>query len=165
MKLAETTYDNRETGCCALVDPARWDGRTLRWEDRPFLRDHVRAFFHIPVDFGSVAARCHAAVEAAGAYPEEPFWLSDEVSKWRSDLYLALSDDIPGADVAHLSGTFVTRVFEGPYRDVGRWMQAMRDQLAGQGRTAGKIYFFYATCPRCAKHFGVNRVVLFAQVA
>jgi len=165
MRLAETTYDNRETGCCAPVDPARWDGRTFHWEGQPFLRDRVRAFLHIPLNFGAVAARSHAIVEAAGAYPDEPFWLSDEVSKWRSDLYIALDRTVPGADVTTLSGTFLTRVFEGPFKDAGRWMAAMGEYVESQGHTVGKIYFFYATCPRCAKRFGVNRVVLFAQVA
>lgn len=27
-----------------------------------------------------------------------------------------------------------------------------------------KLYFFYATCPKYAKHFGQNHVVLFGQV-
>lgn len=165
MKLAETTYDNHETGCCAPVDPARWDGRTLHWEERPFVRDRIRSFFHVPLNFGAVAARCHAAVEAVEGYPEEPFWLSDEVSKWRSDFYLSVDRPVLGAETVTLSGTFLTRVFEGPYRDAGRWIRAMREHVESQGYRPVKILFFYATCPRCAKHFGKNQVVLFAQVA
>ena len=34
-----------------------------------------------------------------------------------------------------------------------------------QGRTPVKTYFFYTTCPNCAKHYGKNYVIGLAQVA
>ena len=108
--------------------------------------------------------RAHAAVEAAGAYPEFPFWLSDEVSPWGSDLYVAVDREVPEAETARLDGTFLTKVFEGPFRDVGRWVGEMKEHVAGQGHQTRKVFFFYATCPKCAKRFGKNQVVLFAQV-
>ena len=43
MKLAETHYNNSETGCCARLDVAKWDGKTFTWKDKPFLKDHMRA--------------------------------------------------------------------------------------------------------------------------
>jgi len=72
--------------------------------------------------------------------------------------------EIPGVETVRLDGTFLTRVFEGPFRNAGRWIEEMNEHLAAQGRRPRKIYFFYATCPKCAKHFGRNQVVLFAQV-
>ncbi len=164
MKLAETKYDNRVTGCCADVDPAEWDGRTLTWTDQRFVKDTIRAFFHVPLNFGAVVTRTHAAIEKAEAYPERPLWLSDEVSPWRSDLYLQVDRDVPGAETVTLSGTFVTKVFEGPFRDAGKWAEAMRARVAAEGREMKGLYFFYAICPKCAKHYGHNRVVLFARV-
>ena len=82
MKLEQTNYDNSETGCCARLDTKLWDERELEWEDKPFLKDHIRSFLHIPLNFGSVISRDHAVVQQAEAYPEEPFWLTDEVSPW-----------------------------------------------------------------------------------
>lgn len=164
MKLAETKYDNAETGCCAKLDVALWDGKELSWQDKPFLKDRVRAFLHIPLNFGAVITRDHEAIEGAGAYPEHPLWLSDEASPWRSDLFVAIDGDVPGASVEKLSGTFLTRVFEGPYHHAGRWMREMDEYVRAQGRQVKKTYFFYATCPKCAKKLGKNHVVLFAQV-
>jgi hypothetical protein len=164
MKLAETRYDNRETGCCAPVDPARWDGQTLSWKGKRFLKSHVRALFHVPLNFGTVVRRTHAAIESAEAYPEEPFWLSDERSPWGSDLYVAVDREMPDTETVTLDGTFLTKTFEGPFRNAGRWMEEMTEHVAARGREPRKIYFFYATCPKCAKHFGRNQVVLFAQV-
>ena len=165
MKLTDTKYDNHETGCCADLDPATWDNRTFTWTGKPFVKNHMRAFLHIPLNFGAVVGRTQAAVEKAEAYPEQPFWLSDEASPWRSDFYVAVDRDVPGVEMTTLSGTFLTKVFEGPFRDAGTWVKAMRQHIAAQGREVLKLYFFYATCPRCAKRFGHNRVVLFAQVA
>lgn len=164
MKLAETNYDNAETGCCARLDPAAWDGRELTWDEKPFLRDHIREFLHIPLNYGSVISRDHAAIEDAGAYPEEPFWLTDEVSPWGADIYTAVDGDVPGVEIEKMSGTYLTKVFEGPYRKVGEWVKEMEGFVTGQGREMHKVYFYYATCPKCAKRFGQNHVVLFAQV-
>ncbi len=165
MRLTEARYDNRLTGCCAELDVARWDGGRVTWKDKPFVRDHVRSFLHLPLNFGAVMKRDHAAIEAATAYPEEPLWLSDEVSPWRSDLYVAVDRDVPGTRVERLSGTFLTKVFEGPYRDAREWMRAMEDYVHGKGEEVEKMYIFYATCPKCAKRLGKNQVVLFAKLS
>ncbi|MCC7383332.1 MAG: hypothetical protein IT384_15960 [Deltaproteobacteria bacterium] len=164
MRLAQAHYDNAETGCCARLDTKLWDGRELAWKDKPFLKDHIRAFLHVPLNFGSVIRRDHERVEQAEAYPEEPFWLTDEVSPWGSDVLLALDRAIPGAEIENLSGKFLTKVFEGPYRNAGKWAHEMEAYVSGKGERLKKLYFYYATCPRCAKQFGKNQVVLFAQV-
>jgi hypothetical protein len=64
-----------------------------------------------------------------------------------------------------LSGTFSTQVYEGPYRQAGKWVADMRQHMADQGQPVEKIYFGYTTCPRCAKAYGKNYVILFAQHA
>lgn len=164
MKLEEAKYDNSETGCCARLDTEFWDGRDFEWKDQLFLKTHVRAFLHIPLNFGSVMGRAHAKVREAEAYPERPLWLTDEVSAWGSDVYLELDREIPGSQTARLSGRFLTKVFEGPFRAAGEWAKAMQEHVIAKGEQLKKLYFYYATCPKCAKRFGKNQVVLFAQV-
>ena len=165
MKLAETNYDNSETGCCARLDPALWDEKEVTWQDKPFLRDHIREFLHVPLNYGSVISRDNAAIDQASAYPEDPLWLTDEVSPWGSDIYLAVDRDVPGMPVEKISGTFLTKTFEGPYRHAGTWAHAMEEYVRSQGKDLERMYFYYATCPKCAKELGENRVVLFAKVA
>ncbi len=165
MRLADTNYDNSETGCCARVDMATWNEREISWHDKLFLKDHVRAVMHIPLNMGSVMARDQKAIEDAAAYPEDPLWLSDEVSPWGSVMYVAINHPVPGAETVKLSGKFLTKVFEGPYRDVGKWLKEMDAYVSGKGYETTRHLFFYATCPHCAKHFGKNQVVLFSQVA
>jgi hypothetical protein len=40
----------------------------------------------------------------------------------------------------------------------------MKQLVSREGKHLRKLYFFYTTCPRCAKHFGKNYVVAFAEV-
>ena len=72
---------------------------------------------------------------------------------------IAVAAEVPGAEMIHLSGDFLTKVFEGPYRDAPKWCAAMSEYVARNGGASGTQYFFYTTCPRCAKHYGKNYVV------
>jgi hypothetical protein len=164
MRLEESAYDNSVTGCCADLDPVSWDEKELHWKDKPFLKDHIRAFLHMPLNFGSVISRDHALIQDNAAYPMDPLWLTEEVSPWGSDIHVAVEREIPGANIVRMSGTFLTKVFEGPYRDAGKWASAMESYVARKGHEIDKLYFYYATCPKCAGKLGRNRVVLFAKV-
>ncbi len=90
--------------------------------------------------------------------------LVDENSLWGADVYISVSKAIPGAEMATISGTFLTKVFEGPYKDAGKWASQMRDYVKSKTRDLKKLYFFYTTCPKCAKFYGKNYTVLLAQV-
>jgi hypothetical protein len=84
-------------------------------------------------------------IEAEGATPGEMMVLSDENSLWGADVYIAVSKDMPGARMTTLSGTFVARVFEGPYRNMKRWIAGMKTIVGDKGRELCKMYFFYTT--------------------
>jgi hypothetical protein len=90
--------------------------------------------------------------------------LTDEKSLWGSDIYIDVTKDVPGAEMATISGTFLTKVFEGPYKDIGKWLKEMQEFVKSRGKETKKLYFSYTTCPKCAKAYGKNYVVLFAQV-
>lgn len=83
---------------------------------------------------------------------------------WGADVFIHVLQDVLGARMASLSGTFLSKVFEGPYRLVHQWMKTMKAYVTAQGKRHGKMYCCYTTCPRCAKKYGKNYVVLLAQV-
>lgn len=151
------------TGCCPRFDPAAWDGKEIHWQDKLFVRDRVRSFFHVPLDFGGVMKRNMKAIEAAGAADPDNVTLSDENSLWGADVYIGVSKEVPGARLQRLSGTFSAKVFEGPYSRVGKWHKEMCALMKQRGRPPKKIYSWYTTCPRCAKAYGKNYVVLMAE--
>ena len=43
-------------------------------------------------------------------------------------------------------------------------IKVMNDFIKSKGKEAKKLYFFYTTCPKCAKVYGKNYTVLLAQV-
>ena len=151
--------------CCSKFDPQPWDGKELQWQGRRFVKDRVRSFLHIPLNFGAVMTRNVGQIEAADARPEAMVILSDENSLWGADVYVAVTKDIPGANMVSLSGTFLCKVFEGPYRNTPKWIEQMKAFVQGQGRSIRKLYCFYTTCPKCAKKYGKNYVAILAQVA
>lgn len=149
--------------CCPEFNPEPWDEKTLAWENKRFVKDRVRSVLHIPLNFGAVMTRNIGVIAAAQAKPENMVVLSDENSLWGADVYIEATKDIPGANMATLSGRFVSKVFEGPYRDMGKWIQEMKAFLAAKGVNLGKLYFYYTTCPKCAKKHGKNYVVILAK--
>jgi hypothetical protein len=152
------------TGCCPPFDPAPWEGAELCWVDKPFVKDHVTCLFHVPLGMAKKVSKDTALIEAAHAEGESHLMLSDEESPWGADIFIEVKRAVPGATMDRLSGTFLTRVFEGPFRDAGKWATEMTAHVAAKGRTLEKLYFGYTTCPKCAKAYGKNYVVLFAKV-
>jgi len=153
-----------ETGCCPRFNPEPWDEKEITWQDNLFIKDHVRSFLHIPLNFGRVMVKNMEMIEAAGALAPQPLMLSDEKSLWGTDVYIAVSKEVPGAEVERISGTFLTKVFEGSYKNAGKWVKEMKAHVKSKGREIEKMYFFYTTCPKCAKVYGKNYTVILAKV-
>lgn len=154
-----------ETGCCPKFDPTPWDEQELHWEHKRFLHDRVRSFFHMPLNMGAKMRQNMARIEAAGAKPANPLVLMTNESLWGSDLLIEVTGDVPGAALRDLSGTFLAKVFEGPYQNMGKWMQEMQAYVTDRGKTIQHLYTYYTTCPKCAKTYKKNYVVLLAQIA
>lgn len=155
--------DSTEPVCCPPFDPAQWDGKEFVWQEKLFVQDRVRCLFHIPLNFGAVMTRNLSRIEAVDALSSDRLTLSDESSLWSSNLYIAVTKPVAGAKMTSLSGTFHCRVFEGPYRDIGRWIAQMKSELAGRGQRFKCLWFWYTTCPKCAKKYGRNYVAILAQ--
>ena len=154
----------QEIGCCPRIDESKWEGAEHIWNKKLFVKDVVRSAFYIPVNFSKVLERLNQKVEQAQAQTEESIWLTDHNSPWTSDLLVSITKEVPGCSMKALSGTFFSKVFIGSYRDMKRWMQEMETFVSQKKREIGKMYFWYTTCPKCAKKYGKNVVVVFAKV-
>jgi len=66
--------------------------------------------------------------------------------------------------MARMSGTFLSKVFEGPFKNAGKWVKQMKRYVKSQGKELKKMYFFYTTCPACARVYGKNYTVILAAV-
>jgi len=157
-------YENAETGCCPRFKPEPWDKKEVTFKDKLFIKDHVVSFLHIPLNFKGVMVRNMESIAQAQALASEPMVLSDENSLWGADIYIAVAKDVPDAEMVKISGTFLSQVFEGPYKNIRQWVKQMTDYVRERGKGLKKLYFFYTTCPKCAKYYGKNYVVLLAQI-
>ena len=164
MKDKQADRQIEETGCCPIFDPEPWDQKEVTWQDKLFLKDHVMSLFHIPLNFGKVMARNMQMIESAGVKDPQVIVLSDEKSLWGSDVYISVSSEVPGANLERISGTFLTKVFEGPYKDAGKWAKEMESYVSARGRELKGMYYWYTTCPKCAKVYGKNPTVMMARV-
>ncbi len=154
----------KHTGCCDPFDPKPWQEKKIVWTKKLFVKDHITSLFHIPLNMGSKIVKNMELIEKAKARSPYQLMLTDEKSLWGADIYIAVTKSVPGAQMDTLSGVFLTKVFEGPYQMAGKWTEAMKRYVKKQGKTINKLYFSYTTCPNCAKVYGKNYVVLFAQI-
>ena len=156
---------NAPTGCCPRFDPEGWDGLEVHFEDTPFVRATTRSLMHIPLNMGTVFSRVQAHIEEAGAQDPDRFLvLSRDLSSTEGEHLFQVTRDVPDEEMTRLSGTFLTRVFEGPYRHARDWVHAMEVAAKAAGKKGGRVFMFYTTCPKCAKAYGQNYVVGFIEV-
>lgn len=155
---------NKEEICCPKFDPTPWDGKTFEWVNKKFIKDKVFTLFYIPVTFGSVMIRSVKKIEEAGAKMLEGMALSEHTSKWNMDLYLAVDKEISGAENITLSGKYISKVYEGNFKDTGKWTQDFETYTQNKQLVARKTYVWYTACPKCAKKYGKNYVVIIARV-
>lgn len=153
-----------EKPCCPKFDPAPWEDQMVEWSDKKFIKDKVRTFFFMPLNFGSVMRKLDARVTAAGGSFAGELCLSDHTSKWNMDVYLAVDREIPGEENTTLNGKFLTRVYEGPFQDTGKWCADYSTHAREKGLEVKKWYMWYTTCPKCAKKYGKNYTVIVGQV-
>lgn len=159
-------YDmsDNPTNCCPRFNTEGWDDQDLHFKDKLFVKATTRSIFHIPINMSSVFRRVLGAIEKAEAMTEDnAIILSYDLSPWTGEHYFAVNKDIPGEEMVRLSGDYLTRVFEGPYKNAPQWAKDMQAFVRDKGKRIKRTYFFYTTCPKCAKFYGKNYVVAVAQ--
>jgi hypothetical protein len=96
--------------------------------------------------------------------PEQAMILSRDISPWKAEQLYSVIKPIEGQDNVVLNGTYLSKVFEGPYKNAKNWYNEMFAYAKEQGKAVKKLYFYYTTCPKCAKHYGKNYVIGLAEV-
>jgi len=153
-----------ETGCCPRFNPDPWDSKSFEWHEKKFIKGRVFTCMNVPINFGPVITKLMKKVDAAGAKTPDNLCLSDHTSVWNMNIYLATDKEVAGAENITLSGKFFSKVYEGDFKDTGIWCKDFESYAKKQGRKIKKWYMWYTTCPKCAKVYGHNYVVIVAKV-
>ncbi len=90
--------------------------------------------------------------------------LSQDTSPWHADHYYAVKKEVPDADNIQMSGKFFAKVYEGEFKDAGKWYKDLIATVEKRGDELKQLYFYYTTCPKCAKVYGKNYVVGLAEL-
>ena len=90
--------------------------------------------------------------------------LTRDSSPWKMELLLAVNGDCPGAKTRRISGEIISKVFDGPYRRTPGYLLQMEDYAISLGKKIDDWYIYYTTCPKCAKKYGHNYIVVLGKV-
>jgi len=153
-----------EEECCPEFNSEKWDNKKITWKGKLFVKDKVFSFFHIPLNFKSVMTQNIERLKEAGAYDENMIVLSDKKSLFYSNIYISAKKPIKKALDVKVSGTFLTKVFEGPNKNMKQWTKEMEEYVKNQNKEIKNLYFYHTTCPSCAKKYGKNYVVILAEI-
>lgn len=161
--------ETKDLECCPEFNVEKWDHKTVVWENKKFIREKIPTFFHIPFYpmIGKKMMKLHtAALKSEATIPDklDALVLFRDPTPFRSELYYAVTDEVEGIENLTLSGIYAARVFDGPYNSVPRHVKEMEKELHEKGKKAKDYYIHYAYCPKCAKKFGHNYMILFAQL-
>ena len=154
--------------CCPTFHPEKWDNKIFNWKNKQFIKASVPTLFHIPFQkmLGKKITKMMKQVEDSNKMAvdmEEVLLLFTDPHPFRSDIYLSVTDEVPEAKNLTISGTFMAKVFDGPYKFIPKFFKEMDAYLGEQNIKAKNYYVHYAYCPKCAEDKGHNYMVLFAQ--
>lgn len=154
--------------CCQKFEISKWDNKTFDWNEKLFIKASVPTFFHIPLP-SMIGKRmkilCELADKAEANIPDlsDALVMFHDPSAFKSEIFYSVTKPIEGAENTTLTGRFEAGVFDGPYNSVPKHIKTMNKKLEEQGKKVKDYYIHYAYCPKCAKKFGNNYMILFAE--
>ncbi|HEX2394258.1 MAG TPA: hydrolase, partial [Bacteroidales bacterium] len=153
---------------CHLFDPAQWHNKSHKWINKLFIKESIPQVFHIPLPgtYKRSVVRLWNKAKAAHATPDlkDYLLLAYDPTPWKSDLYMLVTSEVSEANNVRFSGSFYSKVFDGSLNHIPQYIKQMDVELARDEKMAVKYYFYFATCPDCAKKYGHNYIVAFAEV-
>jgi hypothetical protein len=155
--------------CCPKFNLEKWNDKMFVWNKKKFIKTSVPTFFRIPFPpmIGKKMTRIMEIAENADKLTENKediLMLFSNLNTFKSELYLSVTGDIPNSKNTTISGVLISKVFDGAYKDLPKYIKQMSADLRKQNKEAKKYYVHYAYCPKCTKKFGHNYMVLFAEV-
>ena len=155
--------------CCPKFNPQKWDQQTYNWNNKPFIKETIPTLFHIPFPpmIGKKVTKMWKMIEyskKAESEKQNILLLFRDPSAFKSEMYISVTGEVPNANNVNISGTFIAKVFAGPYNAIPKFIKQMNEYLTSKGKKAKDYYVHYASCPKCAEKYGNNYMILFAQV-
>lgn len=159
---------SKESECCQEFSPEKWDEKSITWGNKPFIKESIPTFFHIPFPhmIEKKIVKMYKMANEVNVAPPKEDWLVlfHDPSLFKSELYMNVMGPVKNTNNVTISGKFETKVFDGPYNAVPKFFKEMDTYLEKKEIKAKKYYVHYAYCPKCSEKAGHNYMVLFAMV-
>lgn len=156
--------------CCPTFNPEKWDEKTFDWDNKPFIEESVPSFLHIPSKKmleKKITKMMKLAEEANAIAMDETdvLLLFRDPHAFKSNIYLSVTQPVANANNIVLSGKFMAKVYDGPFKAVPKFLKKMDAYLKNKQKQSKDYYVHYAYCPKCAEERGHNYMILFAELA
>ncbi|MBT8304727.1 MAG: hypothetical protein KJP09_09685 [Bacteroidia bacterium] len=163
------TLKQETTECCPVFHPEKWDEKSFEWRNKQFIKGSVPTFFHIPYPsmIGKQISSLTKIAEDANKLDsnrENILVLFADPHPFKSEIFMSVTGEVPDAKNITLTGNFMSKVFDGAYNDIPKFIKQMNDILNEKRLKASKYYVHYGYCPKCAEVAGHNYMVLFAEI-
>ena len=160
------TIEDKVTGCCPVFHPEHYDNKRFDFSDLHFIQASTKSLMYVPTNMDKVFTKTQADIEASGQGIHDRYLiLSQDVSPFKCNHLFMTKGSVPSYPDVQVQGNFVAKVYDGDFKDMGKWIKDFMKVLKNQGIAQPSIYTFYTTCPNCAKVYGHNYVVLFGKQA
>lgn len=154
-----------ETDCCPRFEPGPWQEKTFELDHLMFAKAYTKSIGYIPINMNKVMTQSMKYIDSIKAQPVDRFLiLSKDLSPWKCEHNFQVAKEVPGMEMDTISGTFFTKVYDGDFKELPKWIKDIEASVKQQGKEMKEIYYYYTTCPKCAKYYNANYVVLFAKV-
>lgn len=154
----------KEKICCPRFNPKLWDNKLIVWENKKFVVGKVKTFMFMPLNFGKVISSLQSKIDMSGSKMVDYLCLSDHNSKGNMKILLAVDKEVKDSENITLSGKFYSKVYEGDFKETGKWCKDYEGHIAKLNYKVKKWYMWYTTCPKCAKKYGKNYVVIICEI-
>ncbi len=154
--------------CCPIFDPKKWDNKTHKWKNKPFIKESIPTLFHMPFPpmIGmKMKKMCDLSYKSKKNLElSETLALFRDPTPFKSEIYMLVKGKVKDATNVKINGEFISRVYDGPYNKVPKFMNSMDLYLDKKGKVAKDYYIHYTYCPKCSKKYGHNYMILFARI-
>ncbi len=156
--------------CCPTFNPEKWDEKTFDWDNKPFIEESVPSFLHIPFRkrMEKKIIKMMKLAEKSNTIAEDKtdvLLLFKDPHAFKSNIYLSVTQPVTNANNTVLSGKFMAKVYDGPFKAVPKFFKEMDAYLKNKQKRSKDYYVHYAYCPKCAEEKGHNYMILFAELA
>lgn len=156
--------EDKVTGCCPVFHPEKYDQKTFNFSDLHFIQTSTKSVMYMPLNMDKVFTKTQADIEASGQSIDDRYLiLSNDVSVFKCIHNFMTNGPVKNYPSIKLTGNYLAKVYDGDFKDMGKWVNEFSAELKANGSKNPKIYTFYTTCPNCAKVYGHNYVVLFGE--